>query len=258
MVSVVIICLNAAYSIDRAIRSAIRLTDDVVVIDTGSSDASLQQISQYPVRLYQKTWEGYGATKNTGNALARHPWIMSMDADEELNDELITAIKNADLTNEQYTYSMHRLSYLGQKAIKFGEWGRNYIVRLFNKNNAKWDTSEVHESLIFHLPAQNFRLPGTLHHYTSPDIQFFREKLERYANLMADKYYSKGKEATGAKMLLSPAVNFTLNYIIKAGFLDGKEGWQIANANAWYTYKKYQLLHQRQKQQMKIPLKSEK
>lgn len=253
-ISVVIICLNAVYSIDRALRSAIRLSDDVVVIDTGSTDASIEHILKYPVRLYKKEWEGYGATKNIGNALSLHPWILSMDADEELNDELITSIRNAPLTNEHHTFSMQRLSYLGQKAIRFGEWGRSYIVRIFNKHNAQWDTSEVHESLIFCSPATDFRLPGILHHYTSPDIQFFRAKLERYAKLMADKYFSRGKEATDAKVLLSPAVNFTINYIIKAGFLDGKEGWQIAKANAWYTFKKYRLLHQRQKQ-LKTSLK---
>ena len=249
MVSVVIVCRNAARTIQRAVQSALHLSEDVVVIDTGSTDGTLALLEHYPVRLYQEAWQGYGATKNRGNQLAKHTWVLSMDADEELSEELIVAIRQADLQDETVTFNMQRLSYLGQKPIYYGEWGRSYIIRLFNRNNAWWDASEVHEELMYKNKPKLLRLAGVLHHYTSSEIESFRQKLDHYASLMADKYLAKGKQASSFKTFLSPMVSFTRQYVLKAGFLDGKEGWQIAKANAWYTFQKYKLLHDRHKQQ---------
>jgi hypothetical protein len=104
----------------------------------------------------------------------------------------------------------------------------------------------VHEGLVYKNEPIGSRLPGILHHYTSPGIKPLQKKLSYYASLMADKYLARGKRVNNIEVVLSPAVNFIKNYVLKAGFLDGKEGWQIAKANAWYSFQKYRMLHHKQ------------
>ncbi len=116
------------------------------------------------------------------------------------------------------------------------------VIRLFNKKNIRWDIAEVHEKLISDMPLTKRRLLGLIHHYTSPDIETYKAKLNKYALLAAEKYHRSGKKAFWYKIYLSPVFNFLQNYIFKGGFLDGKEGLQIALAHLSYNYKKYRFL----------------
>lgn len=246
--SVVIICKNSARTIERTIGSALALTSDVIVADTGSTDGTIEKITSTSARLAQLEWNGYGITKNTANTLAANDWILSLDADEYIDGKLITSIREAELRNNNIVCTMKRLNYLGEKPIHFGEWGHDIVTRLFNRTNAVWDVSPVHESLVTTGPAVKVHLQGTLHHFTSPNIQIYKLKLEKYAQLMAEKYHEKGEKAYWYKLYLSPVANFMQNYIFKGGFLDGKEGFQIARVHSWYSYRKYALLKSKIKQ----------
>ncbi len=245
-ISVVIICKNAGETIEKSLQSAFLVTNDVVVIDSGSTDGTIEIIAKTPARLKKINWTGFGDAKNTGNMIALHDWIFSLDADECIDDKLAESVKKADVRDVSTLFTLQRLSYLGNKPVRFGEWGNEIVLRLFNKQNAKWDTSAVHEELIIKNEGRRVRLEGILHHYTSGSIEEYKLKLKKYAALMSDKYYSKGKKAYWHKIYLSPVVNFIQNYIIKAGFLDGWEGIQIALAHAAYTYEKYKLLKLKQ------------
>lgn len=247
-ISVVIICRNAVLTIEKVIAGSLSVSDDVLVIDSGSTDGTLEKVKATAARLITTEWMGYGATKNYGNTLASHDWIMSLDADEYIDAALADSILKADLTNNTTSYKMKRINYLGSHAIRFGEWGKGsgLVHRLFNRNNTGWDTSPVHEKLLFTTEGAVVTLSGALHHYTSPDIATYQQKLDRYAALMAEKYRAKGKKASVIKIIFSPAFNFVQNYLFKGGFLDGKDGWAIARAHARYTYLKYQLLQQKQ------------
>lgn len=245
--SVVIICRNAVSTIEKVIAGALAVSDDVLVIDSGSTDGTLEKVKGTAARLVTTKWLGYGATKNYGNSLARHDWIMSLDADEYIDGELADSIRKADLSDGTVSYKMKRINYLGNHAIRYGEWGKGtgLVHRLFNRNNTLWDASPVHEKLLFTTEGVVVTLTGALHHYTSPDIHIYRQKLDRYAELMAEKYRAKGKKASGIKLLFSPAFNFVQNYLFKGGFLDGKDGLAIACAHARYTWLKYQLLQKK-------------
>jgi glycosyltransferase involved in cell wall biosynthesis len=242
--SVVIICRNAALTIEKVIQGALSVSNDVVVIDSGSTDGTTDKIRRTGVRLVETTWRGYGATKNYGNALAVNDWILSLDADEYIDDILAESIHKADFSDETVSYRMKRINYLGSHPIRFGEWGKGsgFVHRIFNRINVAWDDSPVHENLVFRKAGPVKNLAGTLHHYTSPDIASYQQKLYSYAELMADKYRLKGKKASIFSLLLSPAFNFIKSYLVKGGFLDGRDGWTIARANARYTFRKYQLL----------------
>lgn len=244
-ISVVIICKDAAGTIEKTIDSAFKVSDDVVVIDSGSTDGTIEIIDKTAAKLEQVKWNGYGDAKNAGNSIATHDWILSLDADEWIDEDLVESIKHVQLANENYLFTMYRLNYLGKKPIHYGEWRHDIVLRLFNKRNASWDISPVHEELLIKKPGQKVQLNGLLHHYTSPHIDIYKLKLRKYAELNAEKYYQKGKRAYWYKLYLSPLINFIQNYILKGGFLDGKEGWQIALAHAGYTYEKYRLLKER-------------
>lgn len=244
-ISVVIICRDAAATIEKVIASSFQISEDVLVIDSGSTDGTLEKVKATGARLVETVWQGYGATKNYGNTLAKNNWIFSLDADEYIDAELALEVSKLTLTDNTASYTTRRINYLGNHAIRFGEWGKGsgLVHRLFNRTNASWDTSPVHEKLLFNTEGAIHRLGGSLHHYTSPDIETYQRKLNKYATLMAEKYRLKGKKATPFKRLLSPLFNFTQNYVFKGGFLDGKDGWKIARAHARYTFLKYQLLH---------------
>lgn len=245
-ISVVIICKNAAETIEKTVQSAFLISSDVVVIDSGSTDRTIEIISKTSARLKKISWTGFGDAKNTGSILALHDWIFSLDADECIDDTLSRSVKEADLRDAFALFTLQRLSYLGSKPVHFGEWGHEIVLRLFNKQNAKWDTSAVHEELVIKNEGRRIRLKGTLHHYTSRSITDYKLKLKKYAALMADKNYNKGKKAYWYKIYLSPVVSFIQNYIFKTGFLDSREGLQIALAHAAYTYEKYKLLKLKQ------------
>jgi len=244
-VSVVIICKDAELTIRKAILSAKQITDDIVVVDTGSTDGSIDEIIKFSCKFIQADWEGYGVVKNKGNEAAKADWIFSLDADEFIDEELATSIKNTDPAKNNIIYRAKRLNYLGNKPIRFGEWGNDTVTRLFNKKVASWDALPVHEQLIFSADVIKENLPGTIHHYTSPDIATYKNKMEKYAALSAEKYSAKNKKSSVVKRYLSPLFSLLQNYFFKGGFLDGKEGLEIAKAHALYNYKKYKLLKEK-------------
>lgn len=241
-VSVVIICKNSAHTIGRAVKSCQPLTDDIIVVDSGSTDGTLEIIKSHHAVLVETPWLGYGETKNLGNRRAKYDWILSLDSDEYIDDALIESLQQADLSDPSIIYTIKRISYLGDRAVKHGEWGRGVIRRVFNKQNACWDNSPVHEEIRCNNETREIQLKGAIHHFTSPDIHTYRNKLNTYAHLMAEKYAGKKKASHLLKLFFSPIFNFLQNYIFRAGFLDGKTGLDIARAHAWYTRRKYELL----------------
>lgn len=243
-VSVVIICCNAAATLKKTLASAFLLTDDVVVVDSGSTDGTLSIARSTNARLIRMGWVGFGANKNSGNCVAKWDWIVSLDADEELSPELIAAIKGINFDKNRVAYSFQRLNYLGLTAIKHGEWKNDWTIRLFNRQAVQWDNTPVHEELMLPIATEIKKLPGWLHHYTAPDITVYEQKLATYANLMAEKYYSRGKKVPCYKIHFSPIFSFFKYYVLQLGWMDGKVGWQIANAHARYTFKKYKKLKQ--------------
>ena len=240
--SVVIICKNAARTVEQTVASARALTDDVVVVDSGSTDGTQAQAEGAGARIIHSDWLGYGATKNKGNKEARHDWILSLDADEVLSKELITSIGSIDWSDTAAVYTLKRLNYFGAQPIRYGEWRNDWVDRLFNRTIVEWDTAPVHENLVIPKSAEIIKLKGVLHHYTASSIEAYSKKLDHYAQLMAERYYARGKQSSPLKIYGSPVFSFLKYYLFQLGLLDKKSGWQIAKAHALYTYKKYKEL----------------
>ena len=242
-VSVVIITKNEAEVIARNISMARLLTDDIVIIDNDSTDNTEYIARANGCRIFQKTWDGYGANKNKGIAEARYNWILSLDADEIIDNELINSLHQLDYGNPNVVYDIHFKTYFGNKLIRFGSWGRDHHMRLFNRDLVRWSEQPVHETLLLPKKISTQILPGNIHHYSIKDKEECRRKGIHYASLSAKKYYHCGKRASFIKLYLSPVFNFIRNYFLYLGFLDGAEGWYIAQNTARHTWLKYHYLY---------------
>jgi glycosyltransferase involved in cell wall biosynthesis len=242
-VSVVIISYNASATMERTLRSACLLSDDITVVDSGSTDDTVAIAGKWGARVVQMEWKGFGANKNAGNAVAKYDWILSMDSDEVLSGVAIESIRMLGLTDVNAVYKIQRINYLSGQRIYFGEWRNDWTIRLFNRQVVQWDDALVHEQLLLPSSVKVHKIRGRLHHYTAPDIQAYNQKLDGYAALVAAKYFAKAEKGAGLKLYFSPAFSFLKFYILLGGWMDKKAGWQIAIAHARYSFKKYKKLH---------------
>ncbi len=238
-ISVVIIAKNEADIIRRTIESVRALTDDIVVVDSGSTDGTTEMVVATGATLIRSAWKGFGPTKNKGIAAARYDWILSIDADEQPDGALINALHQVDLTDTMVVYNLKFKTYLGSKLIRYGEWGTDSHIRLFNRRFTRWNEAGVHEQLVIPENTMKKNLEGFIHHFSMKDVADYATKMTQYALLNGEHYYQNGKKAGWIKRYLSPLFSFHRNYIFKLGFLDGREGYLIARVTAYYTMLKY-------------------
>lgn len=243
-VSVVIIAKNESQIIGRSIAGARLLTDDIVVVNNGSTDNTARIALDLKCSIYNEDWEGYGANKNKGNSYARYDWILSIDADEIIDKELVNALHKLNYSNINVVYDINFKTYFGDRLISFGNWGHDHHIRLFNRKLVKWAELPVHETLLLPADVTKKKLKGHIHHYSVKDLNECQQKAIYYASLSAKKYYANGKHNLLMKQYLSPCFNFLKNYIFLLGFMDGKEGWYIASNAVMHTWLKYHYLHE--------------
>jgi glycosyltransferase involved in cell wall biosynthesis len=241
-VSIVIITKNEAEVIASCLNSAQLITDDIIVVDNGSTDTTTQIAYKFGCRIYHEKWDGYGANKNKGIAQAKYNWILSIDADEIADLELISALHQIKLDDPGVVFDIAFRSYYGHKQIRFGSWGRDHHIRLFNRGLVKWSESPVHETLMLPKTVSIKKIKGHLHHYSVKDGKEFLSKANHYAQLSAGKYLISNKKPTFLKMHIAPLFHFVKNYIVFLGFLDGREGYSIAKMISQHTRLKYRLL----------------
>jgi glycosyltransferase involved in cell wall biosynthesis len=244
-ISAVIITKNQEQKIGPTIDALKMLTDDIVVVlDTDSTDQTEAVASQKGTRIFKKEWAGYSLQKNFGNRQAKHNWILSIDDDEVISEELAASIKLFFVNEPAYdAFDLpFRTVFCGQR-IKFGGWSPESHVRLFDKTKIEWNTDAVHEGLTLKPEHQIKKLSGYVYHYTVDSVEQFYAKTDRYSTLFAKKGASFGKKAPFYKIYLSPIFRFMAEYIFRLGFLDGRYGLIIAKDNARYTYLKYKKLN---------------
>lgn len=242
--SVVIVCKNEAGVIGLTLQSLQGLTDDIVIYDNGSTDGTQEKVKQFDVHLYEGNWEGFGKTKRKAVSLARYDWILFLDADEAIDEELKKSIQELAPADEKMVYETAFKNFFKDKHLKFGEWGTDYHVRLFNRKYVNWDEAPVHEKLVLPEAVTVQRLKGNVLHRTLKGIDDYKRKMVHYAELGAEKYYRQGKKSNWFKRHLSPVFTFLNYYLLKLGFLDGKEGFISARMTAWYTAMKYARLQE--------------
>ncbi|HUQ96334.1 MAG TPA: glycosyltransferase family 2 protein [Chitinophagaceae bacterium] len=243
--SIVIVCKNEAAVIRHLLDSAQAITNDVVVYDNGSTDETVAIAQAYKnVQVHQGVWQGFGATKQKATRLAKHDWILSLDADEAPDETLQQALAQLTLTNTATVYEIAFKNFLGDTYLKWGEWGFDKHIRLFHRGQVQWNDAQVHEQLQLPKNITIKKLHGSILHRTVKDVAQYSQKATGYALLNAAKYHAKGKKATFVKRYVAPPFTFLKFYVFKLGFLDGWEGFVCARMTAYYTFLKYARLYE--------------
>jgi hypothetical protein len=193
----------------------------------------------------QGPWEGFGKTKNKANSFAKYDWILGLDADEIPDEEMKIVLAGLNEVDETTVFKFRFKNFLGTQWIRYGEWGYDKHIRLFNRKQVKWNEAEVHEQLIFPADVKIKELNGFVLHYTMKDETDYKNKMENYARLNAEKYFRQGKKLSKLKQWLSPTFSFVQNYIFKLGFLDGRAGLTCARMTAQvYFFEIYKRLNE--------------
>lgn len=242
MISVTILTKNSARTLADTL-AALREFPEILICDTGSTDATLEIAKRFPnVRLVSLPLEGFGPTHNRVSSLATHDWILSIDSDEIVSPELSAAIRSLTL-NPSAVYSLDRHNYFNGKRMKFcAGWHPDPVCRLYHRQKTRFSSDAVHEKVLTHNLAV-ISLPGPLLHTPYRDVSHLLEKMIHYSTLFAKERAGR-KDSSPAKALGRALVAFFKNYILKKGFLGGKEGLILSLHNTLTTYFKYLLLWQ--------------
>ena len=241
-ISVTIITLNEERNIERCILSVKDVADEIIVLDSFSTDLTQSICLRNNVRFEQRKWEGYSQSKNYLNELAQFDYILSLDADEALDDELKEEILRLKTLNEPEIYSLNRLTNYCGKWIKHSGWYPDVKVRLFPKKGSYWSGEYVHEELVFPANIQVNQLNGHLEHYSYYSYKDHRRRADIYSTLTAKKMYKLGKRASIIKPFLSGIMRFVKMYFLERGFMDGKMGFKIAQISCLSNIFKYKEL----------------
>ncbi len=238
-ISAVIIAHNEAESIARALGS-LSCADELLVVDSGSTDGTQQIAAGLGARVLTHSWPGYAAQKNYGVEQARYDWILSLDADEELEPRAQAAVrawKTSDLRADVAAYRFARRARFLGRWIRHAGWYPDYKVRLFDRRRGRWEGAYVHEAVRAAGPVET--LPGEILHYTCDSLDEFEKRIEGYAELGAREMFERGERPGALLRFLSPPWRFVHAYVLRLGFLDGHQGFLIARTEARYVRKKF-------------------
>jgi glycosyltransferase involved in cell wall biosynthesis len=236
-ISATVITHNEARNIERTIRS-LDGADEIVVVDANSTDSTRELAGNLGARVIAHPWAGFAAQKNFASDQARHDWILSLDADEELNVDARHAIfrwKSSAPVAAGYRFA-RRARYLGRWILHSG-WYPDYKVRLFDRRRARWQGAYVHESVVVDGPVET--LAGEILHYTCDSLEEHRQRIEFYTDLAAREMLDRGERAGLLRRLLGPPWVFVHTLFLRLGLLDAHQGFLIAWMAARYVRRKY-------------------
>lgn len=219
--SAVIITLNAAAQLEACLQS-IAFADEVLLVDSGSTDATLALARQYGARVLHQDWLGYGAQKQFAIGQASHDWVLCLDADERVSDPLRAAIEAALIAPQANGFEMPRCNRFMGRWLRHGEGYPDWSLRLFRRSRGRWSDDPVHEKV--RLDGAPGRLQGDLLHESAEDLARYLDKQNRYTTLQAQALRRRGKRVSVAQMVLSPLLRFVKFYFFRLGFLDGVAG----------------------------------
>ena len=243
-ISAVIITKNEERNIERCLKSLQGIVDEIIIVDSFSTDATKEICEKYDVKFFQQEWLGYAEQKNYANSLSANDVILSIDADEALSPKLQQSLLTLNATDRQnFVYQINRLiNYCGKWIYHCG-WYPDKKIRLFNRNTAKW-TGAIHEALSFPNDTEVISLKGDLYHYSYYSIEEHIVQANKYSTLAAEEYFKKNKKYSIITLLFKFTERFICDYYFKGGFLDGFYGFVICKINAMTAFLKYVKLRQ--------------
>jgi glycosyltransferase involved in cell wall biosynthesis len=236
--SVVLITHNAAERLDECLAS-VPFADEILIVDSGSDDATLEVAERHGARVVQSEWRGFGLQKQLAVEQAANDWVLCLDADERVSPELRASIERALAAPESPVYRMARRNRFMGRWLRHGEGYPDWTTRLFDRRSARWSDDPVHEKVLYAVTPGT--LAGDLLHDSADDLGRYMVKQNRYTELAARQLHERGKRAGAWQMLLSPLVRFAKFYFFRLGFLDGLPGLvhiAIGCTNSFMKYAK--------------------
>lgn len=242
--SVVIITKDEEQNIAGALES-VQWADDIVVVDSGSRDATVEIAKRYTDRVTTRTWAGYGTQKNYATGLAAHDWVLSLDADERVSSELAAEIQALMLSAPPMQgYGIPRTTWYMGRWIRSTTWYPDWQVRLYDRRVARWNTRYVHESVT--VDGRVGKLRSEIHHHSYRDLSHHLSTIDRYTTLAVEQHLSENQGATALDLIFKAPITFIQNYLLKMGIRDGMPGLIVSIMNSYYVWLKFAKLWARQ------------
>jgi len=240
--SVIIITFNEAANIQACLRT-VAFADEVIVLDGASTDGTADLARAFGASVHvSPQWEGFGRQKNRALALARFPWVLSLDADERVSPELSQQIRRAMLDGVACGYEIPRLTQFCGQWIRHCGWTPDHVLRLFKRDQARFSDDLVHERVLLQAGSPA-RLTSPLLHFSYPTPAHYWRKLEQYSQAWAEQRHARGQRCSMLRAALAGVVAFLRSYVFRLGFLDGAMGFAVCAMQAQAAFGKYFALY---------------
>ena len=245
--SVAIITRNEAENLPACLKS-VSFAEQIVVVDSGSTDATVKIASDFGCDVMVESWQGFGPQKQFAIDKCRNPWILVLDADERIPADTARAIKNIILNPSTTAagFSFPRKNFFQGRWIRHAGWWPDRIVRLFRKGQGSMTPAKVHESVEVEGLVEPLDCP--IEHYTESNLSQVLIKIDQYSTIGAEEAFKEGKTASIWSAILRAKLAFLHNYILRCGFLDGSPGLTLAITDAVNKFFKYAKLAELNKQ----------
>ncbi|NOY73642.1 MAG: glycosyltransferase family 2 protein [Gammaproteobacteria bacterium] len=241
--SVVIITYNAATQLEPCLQS-VGFADEIVVVDSGSTDNTKALARKYGTKFSHQDWLGYGAQKQFAVEQAQHDWLLCVDADERISEQLKKSILETLQAPRYEAYEMPRCNRFMGRWLRFGEGYPDYNLRLFHRTHAHWTQDTIHEHVVLKTSRRQNnkkigRLEGDLLHESQESLEQYMEKQNRYTSLQAEAMLQRGAKVALARLILSPSIRFVKFYFLRQGFRDGLPGLVHILIGCYNSFLKY-------------------
>jgi glycosyltransferase involved in cell wall biosynthesis len=237
-ISACVIAFNEERKIRRCLQS-LTWCDEIIVLDSFSTDRTVEICKEFTTRVYQHEWLGYVGQRNLVREMSTHPWILFLDSDEEvcpdLREEICAEFNRG--TGQYLGYEFPRQVYYLGRWIRHGEWFPDVKLRLFKKDHGRTEGQEPHDKVVVNGPVKRLRNP--IWHYTYDDIRDHVETLNRFSTITAQQRFVQGEGFRWLDLLFRPPFRFIRGYFLKAGFLDGTHGFIVAFLSTYGAFMKY-------------------
>lgn len=245
MLSVTIITLNEEKNL-RACLESVAFADEIIMVDSGSTDSTLEIAHEFTDRIFQEPWQGYAGQKNLAQDKTQGPWILNVDADERVTSELKEEILSVLQNKSSYVgFKIPRKNFFCGQWIPHGGWYPDYVLRLYRKDAGSFAQREVHEQIVVQGKVGSLR--SALEHFTYDSISDYNKRMDRYSELSAQQYWKEGKKVSWAEILFRTWFTFFRMWILQRGFLDKSNGLILAVLYSYYTFSKYGKLREKSK-----------
>ncbi|RYG05783.1 MAG: glycosyltransferase family 2 protein [Chitinophagaceae bacterium] len=242
--SVVIITYNEEEHIGDCISSVTAVADEIIVLDCFSTDKTVEIARSKGATVHKEKWRGYIEQKNRALEFANYDYVLSLDADEMLDQRLLDSIITAKKNFSHKAYQMNRRTNYCGRFIRHGQWYPDKKLRLFDKRNAAWGGLNPHDKIVLSAALPVAHLPGDILHYSYNSIEEHVAHGNKFSSIAAETLFALGKKAYWFNIIFNPVWTFLQGYFIRMGFLDGVAGFIIAKISAQHTFLKYIKLYQ--------------